>query len=68
VKLELLRPNVFRLTLASPELSALVAAARIAYDAMADDPAAPPDAFRHLGGVLRDFDAARERLRDDDGR
>jgi len=69
VKLEQVRPNVFQLTLASPELSALVAAARLAYDAMADDPAAPPEALRHLGGVLRDFDTARGRLREeDDGR
>ena len=68
MKLEQLRPNVFQMTLASQELSALVAAARMAYDAMADDPAAPREAVDHLAGVLRDFDAARERLHDEDGR
>ena len=68
MKLEQLRPNVFRLTVASQELSALVAAARLARDAMMDDPNAPPEALRLLDSVLDDFDRARERLRDDDGR
>ena len=66
--LEQVRPNVFRLTLASQELSALVAAARLARDGMMDDPNAPADAVRLLDSVLHDFDRARERLRDDDGR
>ena len=68
MKLEQLRPNVFRLTLASQELTALVAAARLARDAMLDDPNAPHGALEHLDSVLRDYDRARERLRDDDGR
>ena len=54
--------------LTSQELSALVAAARIALDAMQDDPVAPPEALDLLGRVLRDYDTARERLRDVDGR
>jgi len=68
VKLELLRPNVFGVTLTAQELSALVAAGRMAHDAMLDDPAAPAAAVELLGSVLRDYDAARARLRDDDGR
>ena len=63
--LEQVRPNVFRLTLASQELSALVAAARLARDAMMDDPNAPADAVRHLDSVLQSFDRARERLEGD---
>jgi hypothetical protein len=62
VKLKQIRPNVFMMTLTSQELSALVAAGRMAHDAMRDDPAAPPEALDLLGRVLRDFDAARERL------
>jgi hypothetical protein len=68
VKLEQTRPNVFTLTLASPELSALVAAGRMALDVMEHDPNAPPEARELLTRVLRDYDAARGRLRDEDGR
>jgi hypothetical protein len=68
VKLEQLRPNIFVVTLASPELSALVAAGRMALDMMEDDPNAPPEARELLTRVLRDYDAARERLKDENGR
>jgi hypothetical protein len=68
VKLEQVRPNVFVLTLASPELSALVAAGRMALDMMEDDPNAPPEAGDLLTRVLRDYDAARQRLKDENGR
>ena len=68
VELKQVRPNVFTMKLTSQELSALVAAARIALDAMRDDPAAPPEALDLLGRVLRDYDAARERLQNVDGR
>jgi hypothetical protein len=64
VKLERVRPNVFSVTLTSQELSALVAAGRMARDAMVDDPAAPPEAVELLGRVLADYDAARKRFRD----
>jgi hypothetical protein len=68
VRLEQIRPNVFTLTLASQELSALVAAGRMAVEVMEHDPNAPPEAREVLAGVLRDYDAARKRLRDEDGR
>jgi hypothetical protein len=68
VKLERVRPNVFTVTLASQELSALVAAARMAMEVMEHDLNAPPEARELLARVLRDYDAARERLRNEDGR
>jgi len=57
------RENVFTVTATSQEISALVAGARMALDAMrsAPDPP-PPAAIEILERVLRDFDAARERL------
>ena len=57
------RANVFTVTATSQELSALVAGARMALEAMrsAPDPP-PPAAIEILERVLRDFDAARERL------
>jgi hypothetical protein len=62
VKLEQTRPNVFTLTATSQELSALVAAGRMAAEAMQDDPHAPPEARELLNRVLREYDAARARL------
>ena len=62
MKLEEIRPNVFRLTATSGELSALVAAARMALDVMRDDPHAPAETVEHVGRVLRDYDAALDRL------
>jgi hypothetical protein len=67
VKLEQIRPNVFTLTLASQELSALVAAGRMALDFMEHDPNAPPEARRLLERVLGDYDSARSRLKGEDG-
>lgn len=57
------RENLFTVTATSQELSALVAGARMALDAMrsAPDPP-PPAAIEILGRVLREFDLARERL------
>jgi hypothetical protein len=68
VKLEQIRPNVFTLTLASQELSTLVAAGRMALDVMEHDPNAPPQARELLTRVLRDYDAARSRLTNANGR
>jgi hypothetical protein len=68
MKLERTRPNVFRLTVASQELSALIAAARLAADAMRADPTAPADALRLLEALLADYDRALARLRNEDGR
>jgi len=58
VKVEHARENVLTLTATSQEVAALVAAARMALDAMQDDPNAPPDAVRLLERILADYDAA----------
>jgi hypothetical protein len=58
VKVERTRENIFTVTATSQELSALVAAARMALDAMLDDPHAPAGAIRLLERVLADYDAA----------
>jgi hypothetical protein len=44
MKVEQNRENVFTVTATSQELSALVAAARMAFDAMRDDPRTPAEA------------------------
>ncbi len=62
VKVERARENVFTVTASGPELSALVAGARLALDAMRASPDAPPTAIELLARVLDDFDRARERL------
>jgi hypothetical protein len=61
VKVERTRENIFTVTATSQELSALVAAARMARDAMLDDPHAPAQAIRLLERVLADYDAAIRR-------
>jgi uncharacterized protein (UPF0147 family) len=58
MKLERARENVLKLTATSQELAALIAAARMALDAMLDDPNAPPEAVRLLERILADYDAA----------
>jgi len=58
MKVEQARPNVFTVTATSQELSALVAAARMALDMMRDDPHAPPEALAALERILSDYDAA----------
>jgi hypothetical protein len=63
VRIERERDNVFTLTATSQELSALVAAARMALEAMRSAPEPPPaEAVEILDRVLRDFDRARGRL------
>jgi hypothetical protein len=63
VRIERSRDNVFTVTATSQELSALVAGARLALDAMRSAPEAPPpEAIETLGRVLADFDSARARL------
>jgi hypothetical protein len=63
VRIERSRENVFTLTATSQELSALIAAARMALDALRSAPEPPPaGALETLEGVLRDYDLARERL------
>ena len=63
-----LRGNVFELTATGQELSALIAAGRLAADAMRSDPAAPREALNLLEQVLRDYDRAIAGLRNEDGR
>ncbi|GIU95264.1 MAG: hypothetical protein KatS3mg012_1721 [Gaiellaceae bacterium] len=58
MKVERLRENVFAVTATSQELSALVAAARMALDALRADPQAPAEARAILERVLADYDAA----------
>jgi hypothetical protein len=63
VRIERSRENVFTVTATSQELSALVAAARMALEAMHAAPEPPPpEAMELLERVLRDFDSARARL------
>ena len=63
MRIERSRENVFIVTATSQELSALVAGARMALEAMRAAPEPPPkDAIEILERVLRDFDHARERL------
>jgi hypothetical protein len=61
MKIEHPRENVFTVTATSQELSALIAAARMALDVMLDDPNAPDAAVRLLERVLADYDAAIQR-------
>lgn len=61
MKIEQARENVFTLTMSSQELSALIAAGRIARDAMAEDPRSPKEIVSLLEQVLDDYDHARER-------
>jgi hypothetical protein len=63
VRIEQARENVLTVTATTQELSALVAAARMALEAMRAAPQPPPQAaLEILERVLRDFDHARERL------
>jgi hypothetical protein len=65
VRIERTRDNVFTLTATSQELSALVAAARMAFDGMLSAPEPPPvEVVELLEGVLRDFDRAKQSLAD----
>jgi hypothetical protein len=68
MKLEQIRPNAFTLTLAGRELSAMVAASRLALEVMRADSQAPAGAVALLERMLREYDAAVGRLRDGDGR
>jgi hypothetical protein len=62
VRVERSRENVFTVTATGQELSALVAGARLALDAMRASADAPATAIELLGRVLDDFDRSRERL------
>lgn len=63
MRVERVRENVFTVTATGQELSALVAAARMAVEAMRGAPEPPPaEAVEILERVLGDFDRARARL------
>jgi hypothetical protein len=63
MRIERTRENVFTVTATSQALSALVAGARMALEAMQSAPEPPPDAALDiLERVLREFDVARARL------
>lgn len=63
MRIERTRENVLTVTATTQELSTLVAAARMALEAMqsASDPP-PPAVLEALERVLSDFDRARDRL------
>jgi hypothetical protein len=68
VRIERTRENVFTVTATSQELSALVAAARMALEAMRGAPEPPPaEAVAVLERVIGDFDRARDRLMEASG-
>jgi hypothetical protein len=60
--MERTRENVFTVTATGQELSALIAGARLALDAMRASPDAPATAIELLARVLDDVDRARDRL------
>ena len=63
MRIERARENVFTVTATSQELSALVAGARMALDAMRSAPErAPGEAIEILDRVLGEFDQARATL------
>lgn len=63
MRIERSRENVFTVTATSQELSALIAAARMALDALRSAPEPPPaEALATLERVLGDYDRARDRL------
>jgi hypothetical protein len=68
MKLRRERENVYTLTVTGQELSGLIAAARLAQETLEHDPAAPPEARVLLRRLLGDYDAARTRLRNENGR
>ena len=66
MRIERARDNVFTVTATSQELSALVAAARMAFEAMRSAPEPPPVVVLDaLERVLADFDRARKRVDED---
>jgi ABC-type transporter Mla subunit MlaD len=62
VRVERSRENVFTVTATGQELSALIAGARLALDAMRASAEAPAAAVELLGRVLDDFDRSRRQL------
>ena len=66
MRIERKRENVFTVTATGQELSALVAGARMALEAMRSAPEPPPAAaIEILDPVLADFDRARDRFADE---
>lgn len=69
MRIERSRENVLTVTATTQELSTLVAAARMALEAMRGAPEPPPaGVLEALERVLSDFDRARDRLGEKPGR
>lgn len=69
MRIERARENVLTVTATTQELSTLVAAARMALEAMRAAPEPPPaGVLEALERVLSDFDRARDRLGEGPGR
>jgi hypothetical protein len=69
MRIERSRENVLTVSATTQELSTLVAAARMALEAMRSAPEPPPTAaLEALERVLSDFDRARDRLAEGPGR
>ena len=67
MRIERTRDNVFTVVATGQELSALVAGARMALEAMRRSPEPPPgEAVGALERVLGDYDRARARLMGDE--
>jgi hypothetical protein len=66
MQIEPVRRDVLSVTLTATELSALVAGARMALDALraASPGSVPPDAIATLERVLTDYDRVRKRMHD----
>lgn len=60
--------STFTLTLGAAELSALIAAARLAAEVLQRDERAPAQALAQVRALLRDYDAAVAALDEADGR
>ena len=68
MRIERSRENVLTVTATTQELSTLVAAARMALEAMRSAPEPPPAAaLEALEHVLSEFDRARDRLGEESG-
>ena len=68
MKVERAGQSAFAVTVGAPELSALIAAVRLAADIVESDDTAPAGAAAQLRGLADDFDRAVARLTGTDGR
>lgn len=68
MKVERTGHGAFALSVSAVELSALMAAVRMAADTLEGDDRTPPEAVAALRALLRDYERAAVRLRDPDER